>query len=148
MRTALCCGVAVILAVAAAAAKAEDGGPMPGDLGNPTIGAPLGANDPPDFQPTPPPLVAHLPPAAVEQLRAQLIGKPVFGSRGGRVGEVSSLGVGLDGSVGAVTVAIDGPGPDKAHLAVPWALVRAQVRNPTLVLPWDAESVRWLTAQR
>lgn len=146
MRMASC--IALSVALAAGAAQAEMGRNSPGELGNPTIGAPLGANDPPEMQPTPPPAVAHLPPADVERIRAHLVGKPVYGSRGGRVGEVSSLGVGLDGSVGAVTIAIDGQGAEKSHLAVPWALVRAQVDNPTLVLPWDADSVRWLTAQR
>lgn len=53
--------LALALAPTIALAESGPGTAAPGELGNPVTGAPLGANDPPDFEPTPPPLVARLP---------------------------------------------------------------------------------------
>lgn len=76
------------------------------------------------------------------------MGKPVYGSGGGRIGEVSGIAVGNDGSLGAVTVTMAGSGGEPVNLAVPWNLVQPQAANPTIVLPWDVATLRWLTGPR
>lgn len=92
--------------------------------------------------------VEQAPPATAEQLRPQLIGKPVHAAGGGRIGEIAGIAIGPDGGIGAVTVAIDGSDQPRRHLPVAWPLIRAQIDNPTIILPWDAATLGWLTNQR
>lgn len=87
-------------------------------------------------------------PAQAAGLRSRVIGKPVFAAGGGRVGTVDGVAIGPDGSIGAVTVAMDDAGDGRSHVPVAWPLIRAQIDNPTIILPWDAASLRWLAGQR
>lgn len=91
--------------------------------------------------------------AEADQLRARLVGKPVHGAGGGRIGRIEGVAIGPDGSIGAVTVAMDGtgeaqPGDSPRHLPVAWPLIRAQMDNPTIILPWDTATLGWMTGQR
>lgn len=118
------------------------------DLGNPVMGGPLGRNDPTDHAvfPRAYPLPAPSPPLEEDQLRRQLLGKPVYGAGGGRLGVVSDLVIGADRRITNVVVQIDAElDPDRANLALPWAWVSAQLDAPTLVVPWNSAMVAWLT---
>lgn len=86
--------------------------------------------------------------AEADQLRARLVGKPVHGAGGGRVGRIEGVAIGPDGSIGAVTVAMDGTGDPPRHLPVAWPLIRAQMDNHTIILPWDTATLGWVTGQR
>lgn len=142
---------ALLLPVAAALAQDsfEGSNPMPGEMGNPVIGGPLGNNDPEDIVPVPRATAAPLPstPQEQDQLRSLLVGKPVFGGGGGgRIGEVSDIAVGPDQRVTSVVIRVDAAlDPDRANLPVPWHWIRSQLDAPTLVVPWNTALVAWLT---
>jgi len=142
--------VALVLPVAASAQdyrspEGWDAAPTRGQLGNPVIGAPLGANDPPrQAEPPPPPQPAGAIPLA--DLRRKLIGKPVHGAGTARIGIVNDVVVGADNRISTITIQVDRAlDPDRASLPVPWAWVHAQLDQPILVVPWDPGLVAWLT---
>ncbi|HTH16831.1 MAG TPA: hypothetical protein VL974_09280 [Magnetospirillum sp.] len=118
----------------------------PGELGNPSLGGRMDTNDPPAFIPTPPPRADYFNDQEAEALRRRLVGIPVAAAGSGRIGEISSVGFGPDGRVGGITVTLDGPG--HPHLPVSWTVVQPQLNNPTIIVPWDMSTLRWLSAQR
>lgn len=106
----------------------------------------LGQPDDEDVpEPTPPPVPAPVTPDEVEVLRRAFVGKPVFGYRTGRVGEVVSLATDGRGQPSAVVVRLDAAvDPRQGHVPVLWRWVAVQSGQPTLVVPWSAAQLRWL----
>ncbi|MBC7907651.1 MAG: PRC-barrel domain-containing protein [Rhodospirillaceae bacterium] len=127
----------------------NDASPERGEMGNPVIGGPLGNNDPEDIVPVPLGAPAPLPstPQQQDQLRELLVGKPVYGGGGGgRIGQVSDIIVGADQRVTNVVIQVDSAlDPDRANVPVPWTWISSQLDAPTLVVPWNAALVAWLT---
>lgn len=126
----------------------DEGGPLPGNLGNPVIGAPLGANDPPHGGEAAPRVLPTLQgnPVQLSEISRMLVGKPVHGAGTGRIGVISGVVVGAGNRVTNVTVQVDaGLDPDRAHLPMPYAWIANQLDRPTLVVPWDPAMVAWLT---
>lgn len=79
--------------------------------------------------------------AQIEAWRRDLVGRPAFSARGGRVGTVTELTVGLDNRAIAAVVTTE----SGARLSMPWYRVRNQLGKPTLVVPWSLGEIRWLT---
>lgn len=141
MRLALLAATLMLPVAAWAQGYGQPGAPIRGELGDPAMG-PLGTNDPPDFGTAPPPADERVTEAEAQALRARLVGTPVTAAGSGRIGEVSSVAVGPDGRIGGVTVILDRPG--HPHLPVSWSLIRPQVGDSTIILPWDTATLAWL----
>lgn len=116
---------------------------LPADpLVRPQLGAPDDEDEPERLPPPPPPEATA---AQVEDLRRMVVGRPVYGYRTGRVGEVVSLATNGRGQPSAVVVRLDpAVDPDRGYLPVLWRWVAAQAEHPTFVVPWSAAQLRWL----
>lgn len=135
--------VPAMLMLWAVSASAQGPDPLPHDpLFHPQLGVP-DDEDMPEPLPPPPPLPVTE--DEVEALRRVFVGKPVYGYRTGRVGEVVSLATDGRGQPAAVVVRLDAEvDPRQAHLPVQWRWAAVQADRPTLVVPWSAAQLRWL----
>lgn len=112
----------------------------------PQLGMPDDKDEPETVQPPPAPPAD---PATIKAWEQAVLGKPVYGYRTGRLGQVVSLAVNGRGQPAAVVVRLDpGIDPRQSNLPVLWTWVRGQAEAPTLVLPWSAAQVRWLVRER
>lgn len=142
-------GRAMALVAVAVVAVAPAFGQLQQDLQptDPSFRPQLGQPDDEDApEPLPPPLPLPVIPAdQVEELRRAVVGKPVYGYRTGRVGEVVSLATDGRGQPSAIVVRLDpAVDPHQSHLPVLWRWMAVQADSPTFVVPWSAAQLRWL----
>jgi hypothetical protein len=108
----------------------------------PQLGMPDDEDEPERLPPPSPPELAA---DQIEELRRSVVGKPVYGYRTGKIGEVVSLATDGRGQPSAIVVRLDpAVDPRQGFLPVLWRWMAVQADMPTFVVPWSAAQVRWL----
>ncbi len=78
----------------------------------------------------------------------RLIGRPVVGMGGGRIGEVAGVETATDGAIAGIVVAVDLPGGGAQWAPLAWPWVAGQLDRPRVLVPWRRGEMDWLVTSR